>query len=217
MAAIKIKKSVGNKGKNEKADTKKIQELLNKHTKAGGFSKLSTDGIAGKKTTAAIKGFQTKAMGGKADGRVDPNGKTLGALNEKPGAASPAAPSSGGGTSGGGTSGGGTSGGGGGGGSGSSSSASKPKGKSKGSAKGSAQLQATEKELEALGEKYMEAGDRFRGAMEQVAEATQDHAVREAYSETLDDVERLLEALRRNAPTILGLMRSAILDADVKQ
>ena len=84
MSNFKIRKSVGHKGKNETEDTKKIQDLLNRHAKAGGFTKLNVDGIVGKKTIGAIRGFQKKAMGGKADGRVDTNGKTIIASNEKP-------------------------------------------------------------------------------------------------------------------------------------
>ena len=98
MPFVKIRKSVGNKGKNEPEDTKKIQQLLNRHTKAGGFKKLDDDGLVGKMTIRAIRGFQKKAMGGKVDGRVDVNNKTIAALNEKPGSGG----SGGGGKSGGG-------------------------------------------------------------------------------------------------------------------
>lgn len=85
MSNVKIRKSVGYKGKNESEDTKKIQNLLNGHAGTGGFGKLNVDGIVGPKTIGAIKGFQKRVMGGKADGRVDKNKKTIIALNEKPG------------------------------------------------------------------------------------------------------------------------------------
>ena len=99
MATVKIKKSVGKNGKNDVEDAKKIQELLNVHKTKGGYTALAVDGVAGKKTIAAITAFQSKVMGVKADGRVDVDGPTLAALNAKPGTVSPApkpAPSSGG-------------------------------------------------------------------------------------------------------------------------
>jgi len=109
MAAIKIRKTVGKKGHNAVDDVKKIQELLNKHKSAGGYAALKVDMDCGKKTIDAIAAFQGKAMGmGKPDGRVDPGGATLKALNSGAGSVTP---TSGGGGGGGGGSGGGSSGG----------------------------------------------------------------------------------------------------------
>lgn len=95
MAKVKIRKSVGHKGKNELGDTKAVQKLLNGHTKAGGFKKLGVDGLVGPKTIGSIRGFQKKVMGSKADGRVDPGHKTIAALNQKPGSVEPAGGGSG--------------------------------------------------------------------------------------------------------------------------
>ena len=82
MPTLKIKKSVGKKGKNGVEDTKVVQEALNKHKSAGGYGALDVDGDAGKKTIAAIKAFQKKVMGVKTDSRVDAGGATLAALGE---------------------------------------------------------------------------------------------------------------------------------------
>lgn len=79
-----ISASVGKKGKNKPADVKIVQELLNKFTKQGGFSKLKVDGLTGPKTEGAIGGFQKKHMGVKADQRVDKGKATIAALNVDP-------------------------------------------------------------------------------------------------------------------------------------
>lgn len=80
-----INHSVGKKGKNEKGDVMVIQALLNKFIVPGcmqPFQPLGIDGSCGKKTKAAIVWFQLNVMGNAfPDGRVDPNGATLSALN----------------------------------------------------------------------------------------------------------------------------------------
>ncbi|MCZ6837631.1 MAG: hypothetical protein O7G85_17805 [Planctomycetota bacterium] len=81
-----IKGSVGKKGKNNPADVKTIQDLLNGHTKNGGFRKLQSDGLVGKKTIGAIEAFQKNSMGfKKADGRVDPGKMTFKGLSKNSG------------------------------------------------------------------------------------------------------------------------------------
>jgi Putative peptidoglycan binding domain len=81
----RISKSVGKGGKNEEADVKVVQELLNKFTKVGGYGKLNVDGKAGKNTFAAIKAFQEKVGGmGRADSLVEPGKNTFKKLNENP-------------------------------------------------------------------------------------------------------------------------------------
>ena len=82
---VKIKGSVGKRGKNDKADVETIQKLLNKHTKQGGYKKLTPDGISGNKTIGAIDKFQTNVAGvKKSDGRVDCGKNTFKALCKSP-------------------------------------------------------------------------------------------------------------------------------------
>jgi len=191
MADIKIRKSVGKSGKNAIDDVKKIQELLNKHKSAGGYAALKVDMDCGKKTIAAITAFQSKVMGmSKADGRVDAGGKTLKALNDGAGSVTPASGGGGGGS----------------GGSGGGGTKTKP---STGGGSGGG-----DKELEAVGKKYLEAGERLRAAMEKVAEAKQGIAARDAYAKALDDSETQLETIQRNLPTILAAKRRAIEEAN---
>lgn len=74
--------SVGRGGKNyPPSDVMTVQYLLNcvPATQGGPAKELVVDGAAGPKTIAAIEGFQRK-LGGFADGRVDPGGATLRAL-----------------------------------------------------------------------------------------------------------------------------------------
>lgn len=80
----KITESVGEGGKNIKADVILVQQLL---ILAGFIPALNTDGksnadgICGNGTKAAIKKFQTEKVGIAApDGRIDPGGKTWKAL-----------------------------------------------------------------------------------------------------------------------------------------
>ena len=72
-----IKRSVGVGGDNGKADTKKIQKLLNAIFPA---TPLAVDGDCGTKTKRRIKRFQNHFMA-TPDGRVDPGGRTLKKLN----------------------------------------------------------------------------------------------------------------------------------------
>ncbi len=70
---------------NRPADVTIIQDLLNKvPLMSGGPSvKLQVDGKCGPKTVEAIRKFQIRHFGaGSADGRVDPNGRTLAKLND---------------------------------------------------------------------------------------------------------------------------------------
>jgi peptidoglycan L-alanyl-D-glutamate endopeptidase CwlK len=74
---VTIKGSVGADGKNGKADTRKIQKLLNAIFPS---TLLSVDGDCGSKSIRRIKRFQKRFMA-KPDGRVDPGGRTLKKLN----------------------------------------------------------------------------------------------------------------------------------------
>ncbi|MDP2898636.1 MAG: peptidoglycan-binding protein [bacterium] len=84
--AITITASVGRMGGvNRPDDVKKVQKLLNKvpQTEGGPKVPLAVDGICGPKTINAIQTFQLRHFGWKgADGRVDPEGRTLFKLNE---------------------------------------------------------------------------------------------------------------------------------------
>lgn len=80
-----ISASVGQGGKNVKADVITVQELINKvpPDKGGPQHPLKVDGLAWTKTIAAVKRFQSISMGHKwPDGRVDPGGKTFMRLND---------------------------------------------------------------------------------------------------------------------------------------
>jgi hypothetical protein len=77
--------SVGRGGKNyPPSDVMTVQYLLNcvPATQGGPTRELAVDGAAGPRTIAAIEGFQRK-LGGFADGRVDPGGATLRALQTR--------------------------------------------------------------------------------------------------------------------------------------
>ncbi len=65
---------VGAGGKNAEGDVQSVQQLLNDHG-----ASLEPDGLIGPKTIGAITKFQQSNLGF-ADGRVDPGGKTWGAL-----------------------------------------------------------------------------------------------------------------------------------------
>lgn len=70
--------SVGKGGKNEEADVRLVQTLLNQKANAS----LKVDGQYGNKTLAAIKAFQRSIFNGSADGLIEPGGKTIKALQE---------------------------------------------------------------------------------------------------------------------------------------
>lgn len=72
-----IAASVGTGATNDKADVVVVQTLLEAHDYDPGV----VDGIAGAKTIAAIRAFQSTFMA-KPDGRVDPGGATFRALIE---------------------------------------------------------------------------------------------------------------------------------------
>ena len=75
--SVQISGSVGRGGKNGKADTRKIQGLLNAIFPA---TPLQTDGLCGARTIRRIERFQRR-FSKKPDGRVDPGGRTLKRLN----------------------------------------------------------------------------------------------------------------------------------------
>jgi len=82
--AKQISASVGLNCANRPEDVKTVQELLNKvpPPSGGPLPALKIDGLAWDKTNSAIKKFQKEHLKFKwPDGRVDPAGKTLQALN----------------------------------------------------------------------------------------------------------------------------------------
>jgi hypothetical protein len=74
--------SVGRGGRNIPDDVKAIQSALNAQDVANGGPsvKLAVDGLCGPLTIAAIEQYQTRQLGW-SDGRVDPDGPTIHALN----------------------------------------------------------------------------------------------------------------------------------------
>ncbi len=74
--------SVGQGGNNMPQDVSKVQSRLNE-LMGSNRTPLNVDGRIGPKTQAMIKDFQISVLKFNwADGRVDPNGKTLQAMNE---------------------------------------------------------------------------------------------------------------------------------------
>lgn len=90
-ATISISGSVGRKGANRRDDVIAVQSLLNQHVAALGLPPLVIDGMVGVKTIGAIEAFQRKIGFGSPDGRVDPGGRTWGALTS--GLSAPPSPS----------------------------------------------------------------------------------------------------------------------------
>lgn len=83
--ARSILASVGASGTNRKDDSMTVQDLLNQVPmgQGGPDPLLAVDGLPWQKTIAAIKRFQKIQVNLKfPDGRVDPNGPTLAALNK---------------------------------------------------------------------------------------------------------------------------------------
>ncbi|HEY0891528.1 MAG TPA: glucosaminidase domain-containing protein [Cellvibrio sp.] len=85
MSAVRILCSVGENGKNQRSDVLAIQKALNcliKYNLLPPLIPLREDGLAGKNTKAAIRRFQQISVRfSMPDGRIDPGGKTLEALN----------------------------------------------------------------------------------------------------------------------------------------
>lgn len=81
MASITA--SVGKGGVNRRQDVITVQNLINNHIRSiAPIASLKADGVVGPKTIAAIEAFQRKVVKlSRVDGRVDPNGRTLKALN----------------------------------------------------------------------------------------------------------------------------------------
>ena len=76
-----ITASVGTKAANRKADVTAVQTLLNLRVAAYDMKSLRTDGVCDPETIRAIRNFQIRSMGlAKADGRIDPVGRTVDAL-----------------------------------------------------------------------------------------------------------------------------------------
>ncbi len=79
---MNITGSVGNGGQNRASDTRAVQGLLNNYTARLGVAKLDVDGLCGPLTIDAIWRYQTRILKAAwADGRIDPGGPTLAALN----------------------------------------------------------------------------------------------------------------------------------------
>ena len=76
---MSIAHSVGNGCTNAFADVVQVQSLLNEFRRDNGRKPIAVDGKVGPHTTAAIQDFQ-QAVTHVVDGRVDPNGRTMEAL-----------------------------------------------------------------------------------------------------------------------------------------
>jgi peptidoglycan hydrolase-like protein with peptidoglycan-binding domain len=88
---ISIFQSVGQGGLNRRDDVIAVQRHLNLVIGQLGLRPLAVDGAAGRNTIAAIIEFQRRiAKLSMADGRIDPNGRTLKALNSVGAAVGPA-------------------------------------------------------------------------------------------------------------------------------
>jgi peptidoglycan hydrolase-like protein with peptidoglycan-binding domain len=74
-----ISKSVGKGGNNIKKDVRYVQALLNYWRQQNGRPEIKVDGLIGPKTIGAIEDFQ-RIKTGIVDGRVDPNGPSIKAL-----------------------------------------------------------------------------------------------------------------------------------------
>lgn len=76
-----IEGSVGQNADNLEKDVRLVQGLLNRHDLAP-LTRLAEDGRSGSRTIEAIRHFQARKLNIQSpDGRVDPGGKTLRALN----------------------------------------------------------------------------------------------------------------------------------------
>lgn len=83
VSGIAITGSVGQGGRNHPDDVRTIQDALNNVTPANHrpVPPLATDGKIGPKTLAAIHAYQRRKLGW-SDGRVDPDGPTIHALDD---------------------------------------------------------------------------------------------------------------------------------------
>ncbi len=81
-----ITASVGKGGVNKRVDVLTVQKLLNQHIRSiTPLRPLAENGRVGPATLGAIEEFQRRVVGlTTPDGRVDPNGRTLRALNQHP-------------------------------------------------------------------------------------------------------------------------------------
>ena len=88
---VTITGSVGRGGRNMASDVRTIQSALNEVSPMDGgpAPELKVDGIVGPLTIAAIEKYQRRQIG-RADGRVDPDGPTIHALNGSGSGISPA-------------------------------------------------------------------------------------------------------------------------------
>jgi len=79
--SVFINQSVGKDGVNQNRDVRVVQTQLNAQMPKS-LSKLVVDGLCGPATIAIIRNFQKAVVGLRLpDGRVDPNGRTLIAMN----------------------------------------------------------------------------------------------------------------------------------------
>ena len=78
-----IRASVGRKATNSRNDVKMVQQLINGNIwQLIPLRELKVDGVNGPRTIGAIEYFQSRVLGfSRPDGRVDPKGKTIAALN----------------------------------------------------------------------------------------------------------------------------------------
>ena len=82
-----IQASGGKSGRNQPTDVQTVQQLLNQQKNpAYTFGAVTVDGKSGPQTIAAIKSFQRQVVKlSSPDGRVDPGGKTITALEQASG------------------------------------------------------------------------------------------------------------------------------------
>jgi hypothetical protein len=79
---VRLTGTVGSGGKNDRADVLAIQTLINAY-RPNGVPPLALDGVCGARTIAAIRAVETQFLHtAKPDGRIDPNGPTLRAMNQ---------------------------------------------------------------------------------------------------------------------------------------
>jgi hypothetical protein len=74
--------AVGAHSPNRAADVAAVQQLLNQRIADFDMTPLRTDGVCDSETIRAIRDFQIRVLHVHGDGRVDPGGATLGALDD---------------------------------------------------------------------------------------------------------------------------------------